>query len=304
MLVGEQPGDQEDLAGRPFVGPAGKLLDKALEEAAARPRLAYCHERRQALQVAAAEAAHPPEAERRRDRGLQPLARRRARAHPTRVLVCLGATAAQALLGRQFRVSRDRGVPVESDLAPVVMATVHRRRFCGRRTAKRDCPPRGGSATGRGGPSIRLTASDQHREEAGRATRSSRAESARSAASTRSPRFCELLEPEVAPLDGEAVDEGQAEEEADGEPGPVPRQDQRGGHQQRGVHAFVIAEVHGRRKPTVAAAPDLFSEQHVSREVGARDRSDPHDRDKPDDGTDHHPQGIEREPPNSPQGAR
>jgi hypothetical protein len=56
----------------------------------------------------------------------------------------------------------------------------------------------------------------------------------------------------------------------------------------------VVAEVHGRRKATVAAAPDLFSEQHVSREEGARDRSDPHDSGEPDDGTDQQPQGIER----------
>ena len=126
MLVGEQPGDQEDLAGRPFVGPAGKLLDGALEEAGIDRELAYVtnvvkhfkwqprgkrriHQKPNAAEIAAcrpwldAELAF-----------IQP-----------EVLVCLGATAAQALLGRQFRVSKDRGVPVESDLAPVVMATVH-----------------------------------------------------------------------------------------------------------------------------------------------------------------------------------
>ena len=84
MLVGEQPGDQEDLAGRIHQKP------NAAEIAACRPWLD------------AELALIKPE-----------------------VLVCLGATAAQALLGREFRVSRDRGVPVESDLAPVVMATVH-----------------------------------------------------------------------------------------------------------------------------------------------------------------------------------
>ncbi len=126
MLVGEQPGDQEDLAGRPFVGPAGKLLDKALEEAGINRELAYVtnvvkhfkwqprgkrriHQKPNAAEIAACRPWLDAELAL-----IQP-----------EVLVCLGATAAQALLGRQFRVSRDRGVPVESDLAPVVMATVH-----------------------------------------------------------------------------------------------------------------------------------------------------------------------------------
>jgi uracil-DNA glycosylase len=126
LLVGEQPGDQEDLAGRPFVGPAGKLLDKALEEAGIDRELAYVtnvvkhfkwqprgkrriHQKPNAAEIAACRPWLDAEL---------------ALIRPE-VLVCLGATAAQALLGRQFRVSRDRGVPVESDLAPVVMATVH-----------------------------------------------------------------------------------------------------------------------------------------------------------------------------------
>ena len=126
MLVGEQPGDQEDLAGRPFVGPAGKLLDRALEEAGIDRELAYVtnvvkhfkwqprgkrriHQKPNASEIAACRPWLDAEL---------------ALIRPE-VLVCLGATAAQALLGRQFRVSRDRGVPVESDLAPVVMATVH-----------------------------------------------------------------------------------------------------------------------------------------------------------------------------------
>jgi uracil-DNA glycosylase len=126
VLVGEQPGDQEDLAGKPFVGPAGRLLDKALEEAGIDRKLAYVtnvvkhfkwqprgkrriHQKPNAAEIAACRPWLDAELAL-----LQPKA-----------LVCLGATAAQALLGRQFRVSRDRGVPVESDLAPVVMATVH-----------------------------------------------------------------------------------------------------------------------------------------------------------------------------------
>jgi uracil-DNA glycosylase len=126
MFVGEQPGDQEDLAGRPFVGPAGRLLDKALEEAGIDRKVTYVtnvvkhfkwqprgkrriHQKPNAGEIAACRPWLDAEL---------------ALVKPT-ALVCLGATAAQALLGRQFRVSKDRGVPVESDLAPVVMATVH-----------------------------------------------------------------------------------------------------------------------------------------------------------------------------------
>jgi uracil-DNA glycosylase len=126
VLVGEQPGDQEDLAGKPFVGPAGRLLDKALEEAGIDRKLAYVtnvvkhfkwqprgkrriHQKPNAAEIAACRPWLDAELSL-----LKP-----------KVLVCLGATAAQALLGRQFRVSKDRGMPVESDLAPVVMATVH-----------------------------------------------------------------------------------------------------------------------------------------------------------------------------------
>ena len=126
ILVGEQPGDQEDLAGRPFVGPAGRLLDQALEQAGIDRKLAYVtnvvkhfkwqprgkrriHQKPNAAEIAACRPWLDTELSL-----LKP-----------KVLVCLGATAAQALLGRQFRVSKDRGVPVVSDLAPVVMATVH-----------------------------------------------------------------------------------------------------------------------------------------------------------------------------------
>jgi uracil-DNA glycosylase len=126
IFVGEQPGDQEDLAGKPFVGPAGRLLDKALEEAGIDRKLAYVtnvvkhfkwqprgkrriHQKPNAAEVAAC----------------RPWLDAELALLKPKVLVCLGATAAQALLGRQFRVSKDRGVPVDSELAPVVMATVH-----------------------------------------------------------------------------------------------------------------------------------------------------------------------------------
>ena len=126
MLVGEQPGDQEDLAGRPFVGPAGRLLDEALEQAGIDRRAAYVTNVVKHFKW-------------------EPRGKRRIHAKPSwtemvacrpwldaelavvapRVLVCLGATAAQSLLGRDFRVSRQRGELVESPLAPCVLATVH-----------------------------------------------------------------------------------------------------------------------------------------------------------------------------------
>ena len=126
LLVGEQPGDKEDLAGRPFVGPAGRLLDDALEEAGiARPD-AY-------LTNAVKHFKWEPRGKRRIHQ--RPNASEIAACRPwleaelavvkPHVLVCLGAVAAQALLGRGVRVTRDRGRPLESELAAVVLATVH-----------------------------------------------------------------------------------------------------------------------------------------------------------------------------------
>ena len=126
MFVGEQPGDQEDLQGKPFVGPAGKLFDKALEDAGIDRSQVYVtnvvkhfkwqargkrriHQKPNWSEIAACRPWLDAELE-----VIQP-----------RVLVCLGATAAQALLGRDFRVSRQRGELVESDLAENVIATVH-----------------------------------------------------------------------------------------------------------------------------------------------------------------------------------
>jgi DNA polymerase len=126
MFVGEQPGDQEDLAGKPFVGPAGKLLDRAMEEAGIDRSVAYVtnvvkhfkwkaqgkrriHQKPNWSEIAAC----------------FPWLEAELAVVKPRVLVPLGATAAQALLGRQFRVTQHRGEPVPSDLAPVVIATVH-----------------------------------------------------------------------------------------------------------------------------------------------------------------------------------
>jgi uracil-DNA glycosylase family protein len=126
MFVGEQPGNDEDLAGKPFVGPAGKLLDRALEQAGIDRRGVY-------VTNAVKHFKWEPQGKRRIH--AKPNAAEIAACRPwleaelevvkPDVLVCLGATAAQALLGRQFRVSQERGRFVPSPLAPHTMATVH-----------------------------------------------------------------------------------------------------------------------------------------------------------------------------------
>ena len=126
VLVGEQPGDREDREGRPFVGPAGRVLDDALAEAGIDRRLAY---------VTNAVKHFKWESRGKRRIHQKPNAEELAACRPwldaelsalrPQVLVALGATAAQSLLGRSFRVTKQRGEPVESDLAPHVLATVH-----------------------------------------------------------------------------------------------------------------------------------------------------------------------------------
>src|SRR5688500_18744573 len=126
VFVGEQPGDREDREGRPFVGPAGRVLDEALAEAGIDRRLAY---------VTNAVKHFKWEARGKRRIHQKPNAEELAACRPwldaelsvldPQVLVALGATAAQALLGRSFRVTKQRGVRVASDLAPNVLATVH-----------------------------------------------------------------------------------------------------------------------------------------------------------------------------------
>jgi uracil-DNA glycosylase family protein len=126
MLVGEQPGDAEDLAGHPFVGPAGRLLDKGLEEAGIDRSLVYVtnvvkhfkweprgkrriHAKPNATEISAC----------------RPWLETEVALVKPRALVCLGATAAQTLLGRAFKVSKQRGAFVPSSLASFVTATVH-----------------------------------------------------------------------------------------------------------------------------------------------------------------------------------
>jgi len=126
MLVGEQPGNDEDLAGLPFVGPAGRVLDRALEEAAIPRDDVYVtnvvkhfkweprgkrriHAKPRASEVAAC----------------RPWLETELALVKPRALVCLGATAAKALLGAGFSVTASHGVFMASPLAPIVMATVH-----------------------------------------------------------------------------------------------------------------------------------------------------------------------------------
>jgi uracil-DNA glycosylase family protein len=126
VMVGEQPGDQEDLAGRPFVGPAGGLLDRGIEDAGLSRDEVYItnvvkHFR--FVQRGKKRIHKKPDME--HIRACAPwLEAELARIGPE-VLVLLGATAAQAILGRTFRVTQQRGTFVESPLARLVTATVH-----------------------------------------------------------------------------------------------------------------------------------------------------------------------------------
>jgi uracil-DNA glycosylase len=126
MFVGEQPGDREDREGAPFVGPAGRVLDEALAQAGIHRKAVYVTNAVKHFKW-------------------EPRGKRRIHAKPNwseltacrpwleaelavvrpEVLVCLGATAAQSLLGRQFRVTKQRGEWIDSDLAEHVTATIH-----------------------------------------------------------------------------------------------------------------------------------------------------------------------------------
>ena len=126
LFVGEQPGDKEDQAGRPFVGPAGRLFDEALEEAGIDRSRAYVtnvvkHFKWQARGKRRIHAK-PSWTEM---MACKPWLEAELDAVEPDVLVCMGATAAQALLGKQFRVTKERGRELESDLAPHVLATIH-----------------------------------------------------------------------------------------------------------------------------------------------------------------------------------
>jgi DNA polymerase len=128
MFVGEQPGDQEDRSGHPFVGPAGKLLERALEQAGIDRSDVYVTNVVKHFKWEAASRGKRRIHKKPRHSEIEacrPWLDSELEAVKPRVLVCLGASAAQSLLGNEFRVSRDRGRPVASPLAPQVVATVH-----------------------------------------------------------------------------------------------------------------------------------------------------------------------------------
>ena len=126
MLVGEQPGDYEDVAGKPFVGPAGKIMDRALEEAGIDRSHVY-------VTNAVKHFKWEPRGKRRIHK--KPNSREIAACRPwleaeirlvkPQLVVCLGSTAGQVFFGPSFRVTRERGKVLSSKLAPKVVATVH-----------------------------------------------------------------------------------------------------------------------------------------------------------------------------------
>ena len=126
MLVGEQPGDREDIEGHPFVGPAGRVLDQGLERAGIPRDDAYItnvvkHFR---FRARGKRRIHQ-KPDRWQINACLPWLRAELEVVRPLVLVCLGATAAQALLGSQVRIGRDRGRPMDSDLAELVTITTH-----------------------------------------------------------------------------------------------------------------------------------------------------------------------------------
>ena len=126
MLVGEQPGDQEDRAGAPFVGPAGKLLDRALDEAGIDRTTTYVTNAVKHFKWKARGTRRihdkPSWSE---QVACRPWLEAELDLVKPRALVLMGATAAQSLLGKTFKVTQNRGVPLDSDLAELVVATIH-----------------------------------------------------------------------------------------------------------------------------------------------------------------------------------
>jgi uracil-DNA glycosylase len=128
IVVGEQPGDQEDRAGRPFVGPSGKLLDRAFDAAGidrddvyvtnAVKHFKWAKDARSKRRIHATPNAGEIKA-------CFPWLQNEIALIKPQVIVCLGATAAKVLLGRTFSVMKKRGVAIESEWAPAVFATVH-----------------------------------------------------------------------------------------------------------------------------------------------------------------------------------
>jgi uracil-DNA glycosylase family protein len=139
MMVGEQPGDYEDRVGQPFVGPAGKLLDRALEDAGIDRSLVYVTNVVKHFKWTAKGKKRIHSTPNMREiRACRPWLDSEIDLVKPDVLVALGATAAKALLGPDFRVTMHRGEFVDSDLAPFVMATVHPSSILRAEDAERD----------------------------------------------------------------------------------------------------------------------------------------------------------------------
>ena len=126
MLVGEQPGDQEDREGVPFVGPAGRVLDRALDAAGVDRRTTYVTN---AVKHFKWKARGPRRIHQKpawsEQMACRPWLEEEIALVEPRAIVLLGATAAQTMLGKSFRVSRSRGELIDSELAEVVVATIH-----------------------------------------------------------------------------------------------------------------------------------------------------------------------------------
>jgi uracil-DNA glycosylase family protein len=126
MLVGEQPGDREDIEGHPFVGPAGRVLDQGLERAGiARDDVYITNVVKHFRYKARGKRRIHQKPDRWHVSACRPWLEAEIELVKPEVLVCLGATAAQALLGSQVRIGRDRGRPMASDLAELVTITTH-----------------------------------------------------------------------------------------------------------------------------------------------------------------------------------
>jgi DNA polymerase len=128
VFVGEQPGDSEDRSGHPFVGPAGRLLNEAMLQAGIDPSRVYLTNVVKHFKWVAAQRGKKRIHKKPRYSEInacRPWLEAELRVAKPKILVCLGATAAQSLLGREFSVTRQRGQPIDSPLAPFVMATVH-----------------------------------------------------------------------------------------------------------------------------------------------------------------------------------
>ncbi|RPI23042.1 MAG: uracil-DNA glycosylase [Acidobacteria bacterium] len=126
LLIGEQPGDQEDRSGRPFVGPAGRLLDRALSEAGIPRKQVYVTNAVKHFKWVARGKRRLHDKPRRSEiLACRPWLESEISTIKPRIIVCLGATAAQSLMGTGFKITKERGKVLQTEWAPLLLATVH-----------------------------------------------------------------------------------------------------------------------------------------------------------------------------------